>query len=223
MIEGAAFLSMFIDHLGLVLFPHLEILRFAGRLAMPAFIFMAVHGLRRTKDVDQYLERLFIFALVSQVPYFCMVQKMEWNMVFSIYATVSICELARRGSGIRAGLWFGLFAFIPSDYKIIAPALGLIYLYFWEDYPSICILSFMALFLYVLILPPVEQKVIGITYTAFQADKMNTVLSVFAVCFMHQLMKVKTWARSIRFPRWFKYSFYPVHISALLFIRYLIN
>lgn len=65
---AAAF--MFIDHLGLLFFPHVLWLRGIGRLAMPLFAFAISEGCRYTKNKARYLAMLFGLGALCQIVYF---------------------------------------------------------------------------------------------------------------------------------------------------------
>ena len=64
-----ALITMIIDHIGGALFPQFLFLRVIGRIAFPIYAFFIAQGCIYTKDYKKYLSRLFIFALVSEIPY----------------------------------------------------------------------------------------------------------------------------------------------------------
>jgi len=64
-----AMVSMLIDHTGLVLFNDCDVMRAIGRLAMPIFAFFISEGYIHTRSKGKYLLRLFIFGIISEVPF----------------------------------------------------------------------------------------------------------------------------------------------------------
>jgi hypothetical protein len=65
-----ALVSMLADHLAVV-FPCYFPLEFRaiGRLAWPVFAYLLSEGFRHTKAPDKFLLRLFMVAIISQIPY----------------------------------------------------------------------------------------------------------------------------------------------------------
>ncbi len=64
-----AMLTMFLDHAGKTLFWRYDWLTYIGRIAFPIFAFQIAEGYNHTKDFKAYLKRMFIYALIAEVPY----------------------------------------------------------------------------------------------------------------------------------------------------------
>lgn len=65
---------MFLDHIGVIGKAFLSknvyfLLRAVGRLSFPLFCFILAEGFFHTKNRKKYQQRLFIFALLSEIPY----------------------------------------------------------------------------------------------------------------------------------------------------------
>ncbi|MCL1982003.1 MAG: conjugal transfer protein TraX [Clostridiales bacterium] len=65
--------SMLSDHIGVV-FGVPAIFRVIGRIAFPIYAYMIAQGCIHTKNINKYLLRLGVFAIISEIPY---------DMVFS--------------------------------------------------------------------------------------------------------------------------------------------
>lgn len=68
-LKWIAIITMVIDHVGAVLFPHYMTFRVIGRIAFPIFCFLLVEGFFHTRDIYRYLMRLGAFAVLSEIPY----------------------------------------------------------------------------------------------------------------------------------------------------------
>lgn len=65
-----AMISMFIDHLGLQIFPTESIYRIIGRIALPIFAYMIAEGCKYTRKRWLYLVKILSLGLICQVVYF---------------------------------------------------------------------------------------------------------------------------------------------------------
>ena len=65
-----AVISMLIDHIGVVLFPNVTILRIIGRIAFPVFAFMIAEGCAYTKNKMRYFLTIFILGMAYQGVYY---------------------------------------------------------------------------------------------------------------------------------------------------------
>lgn len=86
---------MTIDHVGLFFFPDIAAFRIIGRLAFPLFAWLIANGAYYTKNINLYLLRLLIFAVISQIPFY---------LAFSLINPFNV------GLNIFVTLFFGLLA-----------------------------------------------------------------------------------------------------------------
>lgn len=84
-----AALFMTIDHIGVILFPRVLILRIIGRLAMPIFAFMIAEGCKYTRNRRKYFGMVFGLGLLCQIVYYFF----DGSMYLSILITFSLSIL----------------------------------------------------------------------------------------------------------------------------------
>jgi len=65
-----ALVTMFLDHFGSIFFENFNLLNLFGRIAFPIFAFQISEAYIHTKNLKKYFFRLFIFALISQIPFY---------------------------------------------------------------------------------------------------------------------------------------------------------
>ena len=84
-----AMITMTCDHMGLMLFPHLQWLRILGRLAMPIYAYMIAEGCRYTRDRKKYLLRLLSLGVLCQAVY--LIAMGSLYMCILITFSLSVC------------------------------------------------------------------------------------------------------------------------------------
>ena len=137
--------AMIIDHYGAIFQNGMNIYRIIGRIAFPIYCFLLVEGYFKTKDIKKYAKRLFIFALISEVPFDLAFRgKLEFghqNIFFTLLIGLGAIYLLENIEkyDIKKGYIFfmaGILAIILAvDYNFI----GIIYIlafYYTRNYPK---------------------------------------------------------------------------------------
>lgn len=65
-----AAVSMVIDHIGVMLFPQVILLRVIGRISFPIFAFMIAEGCEKTSNKRRYFLSIFLLGIACQIVYF---------------------------------------------------------------------------------------------------------------------------------------------------------
>ncbi len=86
-----ALISMLFDHSGYLIFNGFSFFNFIGRLAFPIFAFQITEGYVHTRNLKKYFLRLFLFALISQIPFLLFKMNLVENIfAFNIFFTLSL-------------------------------------------------------------------------------------------------------------------------------------
>ncbi len=92
-----AMITMFCDHLGYALYGKFSFLNYIGRIAFPLFAFQLTEGFIHTRSKKNYLYRLLLFALVSQVPFSLFLTLFNSSVVLNIFFTLFLALVAMLG------------------------------------------------------------------------------------------------------------------------------
>jgi len=222
MLKLIAVISMLVDHTAHVLMNSFEfmgikiygnytvyyVMRLFGRLAFPIFCFLIVEGFLHTRSVKKYCLRLAVFALVSEIPFNLMLsgkiidlnhQNVYFTLLFGVVALALYNHLDNHLLKFCAvGAMFAAAGILNTDYGMNGVVL-IVLIYILRESPSIQML--VSYF----ILPSVGRL---FSFAAFVPINMYNGERGF----------IKS--------KWLKlafYIFYPVHISVLVAIRFLLK
>lgn len=111
-IKLIAIISMLFDHTGDIAIGHLSICNLIGRIAFPLFSFQLVVGYTHTKNIKKYIERMLIFAVISQLLFSFFVHTFEGtyfelNIFFTLLASL-MCMYILNSKTIKS--YFKIFS-----------------------------------------------------------------------------------------------------------------
>jgi len=87
---------MVVDHVATILFPGTTWMNIIGRVSFPLFAWLIALGYTRTRNVDRYIFRLFILALISQIPYDLAFDDHQLNIFITLFIGLLGIDLWQR-------------------------------------------------------------------------------------------------------------------------------
>ena len=211
-LKWVATVTMLIDHLGILLYRHgineiaYYIMRGIGRLAFPLFCFLLVEGFCATKSFWKYFFRVFIFALISEIPFELMRYERLFVPGFNILFSLSLALLVLWGISKleNKGVWGNILGILISVVAAgIATHLG--FEYAWRG-------IFLVTAIYLLRRNFVCRNIAiaGILLIDISVIGLCAVLSIFLIEGYN--------GNKGKFPKWLGYAFYPAHLMILYLV-----
>lgn len=200
-----ACISMLVDHAAACFCPADSpwwlVLRGFGRLAFPIFAFFIAEGCRRSRSLSDYAKRLFLFALVAQLPFMMVFRKPGGSVILTFFLAVAAVVLYERGRDT-----------LPRPVAALV-ALPMALMAYWmdTDYGWLGVLLIFALYLC--------GKNRSARYVCFTVGLFwfyGGLYMIFALCAL-PLLHCYNGHRGVG-GKWFFYWFYPVHLLALYLI-----
>ena len=211
-IKLIAIITMFIDHVGVMIYPELIIYRIVGRIAFPLFAFQLGIGYIHTKNKMLHLIKILIFALLIQSAYivaeiFFDIQK---NYILNIFFTLFFGLLLIYLYDKRKNILLFIVLLIPVmlqllfkvkfDYGIYGIALIFI-MYIFNNNTVFFIIAMLMLLL--------TNSIIDNNYL-----QLFSLLSLLFI-----LMPIEF---NIKIPNYVFYIFYPLHLIFLYVLEQII-
>lgn len=127
-LKVVAIVGMTLNHGCYIFYPYLPtealcVLFGFGGLTFPIMAFLLVEGYHRTSNIKRYASRLFVFALVSQVPYGLFLAH-DLNVLFTLLIGLGILYLYDTMES-RAGFWLAAASLVAvsafCDWGVLGP------------------------------------------------------------------------------------------------------
>ncbi len=209
-----AVITMFIDHIGYVIFDgHFSYFNYIGRIAFPIFAFQISEGYIHTKNLKMYFFKLFIFALISQIPFMLITSIITKDFYLNVFFTLLLGLLAifiydklkYKFLGILASVVLGLAAeFSHCDYGFYGVAIILIFYIFKNDIIKASIFFITANI--------VQYSIPMIKYNSLFNPKLVCLL----LCTCLPIIFIAAYnGQKGKDTKYFLYLFYPIHLLLL--------
>lgn len=230
-----AMMFMLCDHMWATLFPGLEWLTCAGRLAYPIFAFMIAEGYTHTHDLRKYMLRLLFWAAVTEIPFNLMYgesvfypfhQNVLWTFLISLLMIILIekCRAKFKPAvSVILSVLIALLGYV-AGYAAMVDYFGegvlMVLMFYFFRAPNLKNRLLQLICMYIL-----NVELLGglcYTFTLFGQD-FEFPQQGFAL-----LSLIPVWLYSGRQGfhskafRYFCYAFYPVHMLLLVGVRSLI-
>ncbi len=214
MITIIAFITMLIDHVGLIFFPTEEIWRIIWRLAFPLFAWGIVRWYKLTRNREKYAKRIFILAIISQIPLIFLFWNEIYNVCFTLLFwlfSIEIIENTKIKNYLKIFfIWilFYISQILNFDYSIYWILTIILLHIFWQQKKSIIYFTVLTLLFY------------NIDYENLKLIYHYQIYSIFAL-FLLYWTSLQKYDFKLNF--YFKYGFYPIHLAILYLIKVFIE
>ena len=192
-----------------------NICQFFGNFTIVIMCFFITQGLRYTRSVLKYAERLLLWAVISEIPFYLLFG-MQLNVHFTLLASLTIIYLLNRKGLLIALTALALFFPISliCDWSIIAPVFTTIFYILQKKQRE----------QFSLILMPASYFILRtILYAKTQTEYIMGTISVFLASAVIYALRVKVEEQGKgRIPGLVFYAYYPLHLTALLLFEKLI-
>ena len=213
-------LAMLIDHIAGSFVPTLsvagQLMHFFGRLTGPAMSVLLAEGYQYTKDKKKYALRLFIFALISWVP-FSLRRTGSFpypvlGMIFTLFLgfiTIWMWDKLKVPKAVKIIFVILLCALsIFGDWALFS-VLWVFFAYIYRDKPIAKWVSFMIIAVCEVAL---SMLMGGVVSNLYQIGVF--MVPILLICFYNGEK-----GSSAKFHKWFFYVFYPLHQLIIFLLK----
>lgn len=198
-----ALITMIIDHIGKVIFPHVVLFKMIGRISFPLFCFLLVEGFFYTGSRQKYMLRMLAMAFISEIPYDLafhgrIIYLGAQNVFFTLSLGLFVMIMMEKNKDTYSRCIVGVIGitmsiFLRTDYSYIG-MLMICFFYFFRESKIIRDLGQIA----------INISVRGIQWVG--------ALALIPIHFYNNKCGNKKY-------KWLFYSIYPVHLLILYLYR----
>ena len=209
-----------------------------GRLAFPIFAFMLVEGFYKTKNRSKYLKRIFIFAVISEIPFNLLVStsvfgspsiffpynNVLWTFGIALYMLVLFEKIKNKdnlpvtvkifGKIIISILAMFITRLIVSDYREYGIMMVLVFYFFrskkwWNFIAQVILLAWINIFL-------IWGYNVTLNCFGNEINVSSQSFAIFSLVFIW-LYNGKQGIHN-KITKYMFYSFYPLHLLLIVMI-----
>ena len=228
-----AMILMLLDHLWGTIIPGNQWMTLIGRMAFPIFAFLIVEGFFHTSDLKKYMKRLFIFGLISEIPFNLIytgsiIFPFHQNVMFTLLLGLLIIneidklkntkEIKKKIIPILKIFLFLLISIIGFvDYGVTG-VLTIVVFYLFRGFKLAWIGQLISLILLYIVFFEGQSVILNIfNYEYFLPLQSIGILSLIFI-WLYNGEKGK----NNKLIKYLFYSFYPVHMLVIYLIYYFI-
>ena len=226
-----AMILMLLDHLWGTIIPGNQWMTLIGRMAFPIFAFLIVEGFFHTSDLKKYMKRLFIFGLISEIPFNLIytgsiIFPFHQNVMFTLLLGLLIIneidklknnkEIKKKIIPILKIFLFLIISIIGFvDYGVTG-VLTIVVFYLFRGFKLAWIGQLISLILLYIVFFEGQSVILNIfNYEYFLPIQGMGVLSLILI-WLYNGKK----GNNSKLLKYIFYSFYPVHMLMLYLIYY---
>lgn len=209
-----AVISMCFDHFGICLTNGvISTWNYVGRLAFPIFAFQISEGYSHTHNLKKYFFKLFVFAIIAQIPFNLFQYALGFNLTLNVLFTLLLGLLAITIFDKYPGKLLGFFGvamcvLLGEALKVDYGYWGVLLVFCFYLFRSNKLIMSLAFLLLVIVkyCSPIISSGFHYQYIALF---IGTCLSIIPILLYNGKQGPKT--------KYFLYIFYPAHLAILAF------
>ncbi len=208
-----AAVTMFIDHMGMILFPQYRIFRIIGRLAFPIYAYCIAEGFRYTRNRKRYFLGIFLLGTLCQIVYTVVMREIYIGILLVFALSILLMTVQEKAIiEWKNGkyLWMGLYILSVAAVFLLTRAVEFDYGFLGIMLPVVT-----ALFKD----KPRRMAVFGVVLLLLSV--MGSLSQIYSLFALIPLLLYNGKPGKYRL-KYFFYVFYPAHLALLYGLDFLL-